>query len=78
MAVRVFSTSNCPHCVSAKKFLAARGVRYTELNVEKDVAAAREMVAISGAMTVPIIDINGKIIVGFNRSAICAALETSR
>ncbi len=76
MSVRIFTTTNCPHCVTAKNFFKTKGINFTELNVEKDISAAREMVEISGgAMTVPILEINGKIIIGFNRHAIEGALD---
>lgn len=76
MSVRIFTTTNCPHCVNAKNFFKSKGISFIEHNVERDIAAAREMVEISGgAMTVPILDVNGKVIVGFNKPAIEKALR---
>ncbi len=59
----------------AKEFFKKNNVSYTEINVEEDEAAAEEMIEKSGQMGVPVIDINGEIIVGFNRGAIEKALK---
>lgn len=59
----------------AKKFLELKGVLFEEINVETDQKNAAEMVEKSGQMGVPVIEIGDKIIVGFDRPAIEAALE---
>lgn len=59
----------------AKEFFKKNDVAYTEINVEEDEAAAEEMIEKSGQMGVPVIDVNGEIIVGFNRGAIEKALK---
>ncbi|MCS6829579.1 MAG: glutaredoxin family protein [bacterium] len=65
--VIVFSTPNCPYCNMAKRYLRERGVRFRDVDVSRDPAAARDMVRRSGQQGVPVIDINGKIVVGFDR-----------
>lgn len=50
------------------------GVEFTEVDVDKDPEAQKEMIVKSGQFSVPVIDINGKIIVGFQKSAIDALL----
>lgn len=72
--VTVYSTPTCPHCVRAKQFLDASGIAYTSHDVGVDEAKAKEMVEKSGQMSVPVIEIDGKIIVGFVKSEIKAAL----
>ena len=72
--VTVYSTLTCPHCVRAKKFLDDHGIAYANYDVGADQAKADEMVKKSGQMGVPVLDIDGKIIVGFNRDAIKQAL----
>lgn len=64
-SVIVYSTSSCPFCIYAKDFFDNHKVSYVEKNVGKDQEAAREMVSKSGQMGVPVIDINGTIIVGY-------------
>ena len=63
--VVVYSTSTCPYCVYAKRYLTEKGVAFEDKNVGIDRAAGQEMVEKSGQMGVPVIDIDGEIIVGF-------------
>jgi glutaredoxin len=58
-----------------KNYLKSRGVSYTEYNVAQDMRKAEEMVRKSGQMGVPVLDINGKVIVGFNKPEIDKALS---
>ena len=74
MPVKIYTTTNCPYCRMAKDFLKKKGVNYEEINVENNPAAATEMMAKSHQMGVPVLDINGKIIVGFNKQVIENAL----
>mgnify|MGYP005845626683 FL=1 len=68
--VIVFSTPNCPYCNMAKRYLRERGVRFRDVDVSRDPAAARDMVRRSGQQGVPVIDINGKIVIGFDKARI--------
>jgi glutaredoxin-like YruB-family protein len=72
--VIVFSTPTCSFCNMAKSYFREKGVKFTDIDVSRDPAAARDMVRRSGQMGVPVIDIGGKIIVGFDRSKINALL----
>lgn len=65
--VTVFSTPSCGYCKMAKEFLAKNNIPYTEKNVFDDLAAREDMIARSGQYGVPVIDIDGKLIVGFER-----------
>lgn len=71
----VYSTPTCPYCGLVKDYLKEKGVEFEEKDVSKDRAAARKMVEKSGQMGVPQVDINGKIIVGFNKEAIDKELK---
>jgi len=75
--VIIYTTPTCPYCVMTKMFLREHGVSYVEKNVASDRAAAKEMIEKSGKMGVPTIDINGEIIVGFDRDAIKKVLKLS-
>jgi len=68
--VLVFSTPTCTYCNMAKKYFHEKGIKFTDVDVSRDQAAARDMVRRSGQMGVPVIDIGGKIIVGFDRPRI--------
>jgi glutaredoxin-like YruB-family protein len=72
--VIVYSTSTCPYCVLAKQYLNSIGVKYEDVNVGTDKARAQEMMHKSGQVGVPVLDINGQIVIGFDRPAINAAL----
>jgi len=72
--VKVYSTDSCPWCVKAKEFLKENKVEFEDLNVANDDKAAEEMIAKSGQRGVPVLDIDGKIIIGFNQQAIKSAL----
>ncbi len=75
MSVKIYTTTHCPYCLMAKEYFKKNNVKYAEINVEGDGKAAEEMIEKSGQMGVPVIDVNGTIIVGFNRPAIESALK---
>jgi glutaredoxin 3 len=68
--VVVYSTPSCVYCKLAKQYFTEKGVKYVEKDVFTDLQAREEMVTKSGQMGVPVIDINGKLIVGFDKTAI--------
>jgi glutaredoxin-like YruB-family protein len=68
--VILFTTPSCSFCNAAKQYFRKNGVRFREVDVSKDPTAARDMKRRSGQMGVPVIDINGKIVVGFDRPKI--------
>lgn len=68
--VKVYSTPTCPYCIRVKQFLKENNVAFEDINVAADQAKGEEMVKISGQMGVPVLDIEGKIIVGFDREEI--------
>ncbi len=73
--VTVYSTPTCPYCNMAKDYFKKNGVKYSECDVAADPKKASEMIEKSGQMGVPVIDIDGKIIVGFDLPAIKQALK---
>lgn len=75
MTVKVYSTKTCPWCHKAKAFLKEKGIKFEDIDVATDQKAAKEMIKKSGQMGVPVIDIDGKIIVGFDQAAIEKALK---
>jgi len=72
--VKVYSTSTCPWCKKIKEFLTEKKVKFDDIDVGANQEAANEMVEKSGQMGVPVIDIDGKIIVGFDKEALEKAL----
>jgi len=65
--IRVFSTPTCPYCVTLKAYLDEKGISYEDINVAEDKEAAKEMIKKSGQMGVPVSEINGEIIIGFDK-----------
>ena len=74
MEIKVYSTPTCPYCKMAKDYLSSKNVSYQNIDVSLDKEAAEEMVKVSGQMGVPVIVINGKAMVGFDKSRIDALL----
>lgn len=70
MAIKVYSTPSCPWCAVAKNYLASKNVRFDDVDVSRNRDAAMEMIQKSGQRGVPVIDINGNIIVGFDQKTI--------
>ena len=72
--VKIYSTPTCPWCIRVKQFLKENNVFFEDYDVGSDRAKADEMVSKSGQMAVPVIDIEGEIIVGFDKERIKQAL----
>lgn len=68
--ILVYTTPTCYWCQVAKQYLAARGIPYTEIDVSRDRTAAAEIVRKSGQTGVPVVEIDGEIIVGFDQKRI--------
>jgi glutaredoxin-like YruB-family protein len=75
-SVLIYSADWCAFCHAAKDYLSKKGVQFEERNVEQKPEYAVESVQKSGQRGIPVLDINGKIIVGFDRPAIDAALAS--
>lgn len=73
-SVTVYTTPTCPYCKMAKEYLKENNVPFKEIDVAADHKAAEEMIHKSGQMGVPVIEIDGKIIVGFDKDAMKAEL----
>jgi len=72
--VMIYSTPGCPFCNMAKKFLKDNNVDFEDSDVSTDRTKAQEMIQKSGQMAVPVLDINGEIIVGFDKEKIRKAV----
>ena len=73
--VIVYSTTACIWCTKVKDYLKSKKVEFEVKNVGTDTEAREEMINKSGQMGVPVTDIDGSIIVGFDKEAIDEALE---
>lgn len=73
-SVKIYSTPTCMYCKMAKDFFQKSGIAYEEVDVVDDMDARKEMVEKSHQLGVPVIDVDGEIFVGFNRSELAKAL----
>ncbi len=73
--VKVFSTSSCPYCETLKQYLKEHNIEFEDIDVSQDKKALDEMVQKSGQMGVPVVDIDGEIVVGFDKEKICQLLD---
>ena len=72
--IKIYSTPTCGYCKMAKEYLKSKGFEYEEYDVATDIAKQKEMIEKTGQFGVPVIDINGKIIIGFDRVKINESL----
>lgn len=72
--VIIYTLPTCPHCINAKKFLEENNVVFENKNVGEDRVVAKEMIIKSNQKSVPVIDIDGKIIIGFDKEEIIREL----
>lgn len=73
--VLIYSTSTCPYCVKVKEYLDSRNIGFENIDVSTDQDKVQEMIDKSGQMGVPVIDIDGKIVIGFNKAEIDKLLD---
>lgn len=72
--IKIYSTPTCPFCIRAKQFLKENNIPFEDIDVSVNPQAVEEMIKISGQMGVPILDIEGEIIVGFDKERIKESL----
>lgn len=72
--VTIYSADWCAYCHATKQYLDKKNVKYEERNIEKNPEYATEAEELSGQSGIPVLDIDGKIIIGFNRPEIDKAL----
>ena len=75
MEVKIWSTPLCAWCKKTKEFFKKHNIKYTDIDVSKDHKAAMEMIEKSGQQGVPVIDIDGEIIIGYDEPRLKNALK---
>lgn len=63
----IYSTPTCGYCRMAKEYLKSKNIAFTEVDVSLDRAKQEEMIKKSGQFGVPVIDVDGKIIIGYDK-----------
>jgi glutaredoxin-like YruB-family protein len=72
--VKIYSTPVCPYCTALKEFLKERNIEFEDIDVSQNEEALKEMVEKSGQMGVPVVEIDGEIVVGFDKERISKLL----
>ena len=72
--VRVYTTPTCPYCIRTKQFLKENNIEFEDIDVSANQQALQEMTEKSGQMGVPVLDINGEIVIGFDKDKISQLL----
>ena len=75
MKVKVYSTSICPYCTAVKEFLRENKIEFESIDVSQNEEAIKMIVEKTGQMGVPVIDIDGQFIIGFDRQKIVELLN---
>jgi glutaredoxin-like YruB-family protein len=78
MSVVVYTTPTCPFCYQAKEFLSRQKVPFVEKNVAADRQAEMEMVRVSGQQGVPVITVDGQVVIGFDQPRLMQLLQQAR
>lgn len=78
ISVILYATDWCPYCKKTRAYLNSKGIRYTEYNIDKDLSKKEEMEKMTGSDGVPVLDIEGIIIRGYQPQRIWAAIEKRR
>lgn len=73
--IRIFTSVSCPYCFTLKEFLKENNIEFEEVDVSKDKKAREEMIKKTGRLEVPIVEIDGQIVVGFDKEKISKLLN---
>ena len=73
--VRLFTTPSCPFCYTLREFLKEKGIEFEEIDVSKDKKAREEIIKKTGKLEAPVVEINGEIVVGFDKEKILKLLN---
>ncbi len=73
--VKIFLTPGCPYCFTLKEFLKEYNIKFKEIDVSQDEKAREEMIKKTGKMEVPVVEIDGQTVIGFDKKKICKLLN---
>jgi glutaredoxin-like YruB-family protein len=68
--VKIYSLPTCPYCIKAKAFLRDNGIEFEDFDVSADREQALKVIELSGQRGVPVLDIEGQIVTGFDQAKI--------
>lgn len=73
--ITIYTTPTCAFCAQAKQWFKQNNIEYTELNVAEDAKARQEMISKTGQLAVPVIEIDGQVVIGWNEGKVKQLLE---
>ena len=73
--IKVYTVANCPYCIALEKFLDGHNIRFRNIDVSQNKEVREEIIHKSGQTGVPVAEINGKVVVGFDRERIIQLLN---
>ena len=73
--VKLFITPGCPYCYTLKEFLKENKIEFVEIDVTQDKKVKEELIKKSGKMEVPVLEVDGQIVVGFDKEKIVKLLN---
>ncbi len=73
--VKIYSTPSCVYCKTLKEYFKKHKIEFQDIDVSKDEKELEKMIKDSGQMAVPVIDIDGQIIIGFDKAKINELLK---
>ena len=76
--ITIYSTRACAFCHAAKQYLEGRGIAFDEIKVDEIPDGAQKLMDKSGQLGVPVIDVDGEIIIGFNRQQLDGAINEKK
>jgi glutaredoxin-like YruB-family protein len=74
MTVKVYTTPTCPYCYTLKEFLKEHNIEFEDIDISKDEKVKDDIIKRSGAIGAPIIEVDGEIVVGFDKGKIVKLL----
>jgi len=72
--VKIYSSPSCPYCFTLKEFLKEHNIRFEEIDVSQSEKAKKNLIEKTGKMEVPVMEIDGQIVAGFDKEKICKIL----
>lgn len=75
MKVKLYSTPVCPYCYTLREFFKSKNIVFEDIDVSQDEKLTEDLIQKSGQMGVPVVEIDGEIVVGFDREKIVKLLN---
>jgi len=68
--VKIYTTPTCVYCNALKKYFDSKNISFEEIDVSQHEKELEKMIAISGQMGVPVVEIDGNVVIGFDKQRI--------